>query len=100
MQPTRVQYGIIHRMPINIHVREVPDRVHSALTARAERAGMSLRQYVIEVLEEHAALPTLDVWLDAVVALPPVELGGPAAEAVRLSREEDDAEVLRERRGA
>ena len=100
MQSTREHYGIIRRMPINVHVRDVPDPVHAALTARADRAGMSLRQYVIEVLEEHVALPTLDDWLDAVAALPPVELGGPAAEAVRASREEDDAEVLRERRGA
>ena len=100
MQPVRVQHGIIRRMPINVHVRDVPERVHSTLTARAERAGMSLRQYVIEVLAEHAALPTLDDWLDAVADLPPVELAAPAAEAVRSSREEDDAEVLRARRGA
>jgi hypothetical protein len=60
---------------------------------------MSLRQYVIEVLADHVALPTLDDWLDGLAALPPVELGAPAAEAVRASREADDAEVLRERRG-
>jgi plasmid stability protein len=99
MHPTRQQYGIILRMPINVHVRDVPEAVHATLTARAERAGMSLRQYVIEVLRDHAALPALDDWLDGLAALPPVELGAPAAEAVHAAREEDDAEVLRERRG-
>lgn len=88
-------------MPINLHIRDVPDAVHSSLTARAERRGMSLRQYAIHVLEEHCALPTVDDWLDELAALPPAGVGGGrAAEAVRHSREEDDSEVLRGRRGA
>jgi len=99
VQPNREQYGIIRFMPINVHVRDVPERVHASLTERAERAGMSLRQYVIEVLADHVALPTLDDWLDGLAALPPVELGAPAAEAVHAAREADDVEVLRERRG-
>lgn len=100
MHPNDEQYGTILYMPTNLHVREVPDEVHAALVARAERAGMSLRQYTIEVLEEHCALPTLEDWLDGLAALAPAEGGMSAAEAVRLSREEDDSEVLRERRGA
>lgn len=100
MNPNHERYGIILSMPTNLHVRDVPDEVHAALVARAERAGMSLRQYTIEVLEEHCALPTLGDWLGGLAALPPAEGGMSAAEAVRRSREEDDAEVLRERRGA
>lgn len=100
MHPNDEQYGTILHMPTNLHVREVPDEVHATLVARAERAGMSLRQYTIEVLEEHCALPTLEDWLDGLAELPPAEGGMSAAEAVRSSREEDDAEVLRERRGA
>jgi plasmid stability protein len=86
-------------MPTNLHIREVPDPVHAALVARARRRGMSLRQYTIQVLEDHCALPALGDWLDGLAALPPVE-GAPAAEAVERSREEDDREVLRGRRGA
>lgn len=86
-------------MPTNLHIREVPDAVHATLVARAERRGMSLRQYTIQVLEDHCALPALDDWLDGLAELPPVE-GAPAAEAVRRTREEDDREVLRGRRGA
>lgn len=99
MQPNRDHCGTILSMPTNLHIREVPDTVHSALVARAERRGMSLRQYTIQVLEDHCALPALDDWLDGLAALPPVD-GAPAADAVRRSREDDDREVLRGRRGA
>lgn len=101
MQPSSMHSAIIRRMPINLHIRDVPDTVHSALTARAERRGMSLRQYAIRVLEEHCALPAVDDWLDELAAMPPAGTAvGSAAEAVRRSREEDDSEVLRGRRGA
>ena len=89
-------------MPTNLHIREVPDTVHSTLVARAERRGMSLRQYAIRVLEAHCALPSVDDWLDGLAALPPVEglAPGAAAEALHRAREENDAEVLGARRGA
>jgi hypothetical protein len=102
MQPKEIRYGIVHPMPTNLHIREVPDTVHSTLVARAERRGMSLRQYAIRVLEEHCSLPSVDDWLDGLAALPRVEglARGAAAEAVQQAREEDDAEVLGARRGA
>lgn len=81
-------------MAIHLHVRDVPDDLHASLTARAERRGMSLRGYVLEVLAEHAALPTLDDWLDGLSRLPRTAPETPAAEAVRASREADDQEIL------
>lgn len=102
MQLKRVRRGIVRRMPINLHIREVPDTVHSTLVARAERRGMSLRQYAIRVLEEHCLLPSVDDWLDGLAVLPaagPAAPGG-AAEVVRGARDEDDQEILRARRGA
>ncbi len=91
-------------MPINLHIREVPDHVHSALVERAERRGMSLRRYAIRVLEDHCALPSVDDWLDELAARPAVVglAAGAGAEAVRGSRDEDDdalAGVVRDRRG-
>ncbi|MFP3941241.1 MAG: FitA-like ribbon-helix-helix domain-containing protein [Thermoanaerobaculia bacterium] len=100
MHPKTMHYATIRPMPTNLHVRDVPDAVHATLTERAERHGMSLRQYTIQVLEEHCTLPTVDEWLDEVAALPPVEGVPPAAEALRRAREEDDAGVLGARRGA
>jgi hypothetical protein len=99
MQHEKIRSGNILPMPMNLHIREVPDEVHAVLVARAQRRGMSLRQYTIQVLEDHCALPALDAWLDGLAALPPVE-GVAAAEAVERAREEDDREVLHGRGGA
>lgn len=49
-------------MSINMHLREVPDEVHEELQRRAAAAGMTLRQYTLQVLAEHCAVPTLDAW--------------------------------------
>lgn len=37
---------------------------------------MSLRAYVVEVLHRHAALPTLEEWLDEVQGDPPLPSEG------------------------
>jgi hypothetical protein len=87
-------------MTVNLHVRDVPDAIHETLVRRAERKGMSLRRYTIEVLTEHCALPALDEWLDEIARLEPVETSTPAAEAGAESRREDDLAVLRAHSGS
>lgn len=81
-------------MTVNLHVRDVPDSVHETLVRRAERQGMSLRQYTIKILSEHCSLQTVDQWLDELGRLGPVETSTSAAEAVEESRKEDDLAVL------
>lgn len=81
-------------MPTTLHVRDVPDDLHAVLSTRAEREGMSLRGYVLRVLADHAALPTLDEWLDGLARKPPATLATSGAEAVRAAREADDEEIL------
>lgn len=87
-------------MTVNLHVRDVPDDIHETLVHRAERKGMSLRQYTIEVLTEHCSLPDLDEWLDEIARLAPVDISTSAADAVAESRREDDLAVLRARSGS
>jgi len=62
---------------------------------RAASRGMSLRQYVIEVLTAHCALPTVDEWVDQLKTLAPAPNDVSGADAVRHARDEDDAEVIR-----
>lgn len=64
-------------MPVNMHIRDLDEPTHLELVRRAEAAGMSLRAYVIEVLQRHASLPTLEEWLDEVRADPPLPSEGP-----------------------
>lgn len=46
-------------MTIAITVRNVPDAVHHELSARAARAGMSLQEYLREMLVDAAAQPSV-----------------------------------------
>jgi plasmid stability protein len=64
-------------MAVNMHIRDLDEPTHRELVRRADAAGMSLRSYVIEVLHRHAALPTLEEWLDEVRADPPLPSEGP-----------------------
>lgn len=64
-------------MGVNLHIRDLDERTHGELVRRAEAAGMSLRAYLIDVLQKHAALPTLDDWLQGVRQDPPLPGEGP-----------------------
>ena len=64
-------------MAVNMHIRNLDEPTHRELVRRADAAGMSLRSYVVEVLRRHAALPTLEEWLEEVRADPPLTGEGP-----------------------
>lgn len=76
-----------------MNVRDVPERVHTVLAARALARHMSLRAYVVEILADHAATPTVDEWLADVAALPPAPAGGSAVEALTTERDERDDDL-------
>ena len=42
-----------------VQVRDVPDGVHATLVRRAAAGGQSLQEYVLAVLTDHAATPTV-----------------------------------------
>jgi plasmid stability protein len=46
-------------MAKTIQIRNVPDRVHCTLKARAAQAGMTLSDYLRAEVEELAGLPTI-----------------------------------------
>jgi plasmid stability protein len=72
-------------MAVNMHIRDLDEATHRELVRRADAAGMSLRAYVIDVLHRHAALPSLEDWLDGTRAAPPLPADGP--DSVTLVRE-------------
>lgn len=79
-------------MAVHLQIRDLPDELHQTLRQRAAVRGLSLRQYALEVLQEHCRQPRMDDWLAGLSRLTPVSLSAPAAEAVRKAREaEDDA---------
>ena len=45
-------------------MRDVPDRVHRTLKARAARDGMSLSEFIKRELERSVERPTMREWLE------------------------------------
>lgn len=77
----------------NIQVKNVPEELHGELRRRAARAGMTVRDYVLALIERDQRRPTLDEWLDEVTEADPVVLRESAAETVRASREGREHEL-------
>ncbi|MDQ3964184.1 MAG: hypothetical protein M3277_09795 [Actinomycetota bacterium] len=44
----------------NIQIRNVPDKTHSVLRRRAAEAGMSLQEYLLGLVNEISARPTVE----------------------------------------
>ena len=67
----------------------MPVALRERLRRRADRKGLSMSQYVIELLRADLSRPTVDEWIGDVGKLPPVDFGGrTSAELVRDARRE------------
>lgn len=49
----------LHVMPKTLQIRDVPDDLHATLRARAAHAGQSVSDYLLDLLRELAARPTM-----------------------------------------
>lgn len=78
----------------SIQVRDLPDDLHDALRRRARGEGMTIREYLLGVIERDVALPTKREWL-AQVAAQPRTSAVDAAGAVREGREDRDEQLGR-----
>ena len=73
----------------DLQIRGVPVALREQLRRRASRKGLSMSQYVIEMLRDDLARPTVAEWVADVGKLPPVDFGGEtSAELVRAGRRE------------
>jgi hypothetical protein len=53
-------------MPIQITIRDVPEKVRDELAARAALQGKSMQEYLRAELERLAGKPSVDAWLERV----------------------------------
>lgn len=53
-------------MPIQITIRDVPEKVRDELAARAALKGKSMQEYLRAELESLAARPSVDAWLQQI----------------------------------
>jgi post-segregation antitoxin (ccd killing protein) len=71
----------------DVQIRGVPVVLRDRLRKRADSKGLSMSQYVIEILTDDLARPTLAEWLTEVGKSPPIDLGGKSgADLVREGR--------------
>ena len=74
-------------MSTMIQIRNVPEKIHRQLKARAAMAGMTLSEYVLKELRKHLDTPTREELLDRIAKLPGVKLTKTPAEILREERE-------------
>jgi antitoxin FitA len=73
----------------DVQLRGVPISLRDRLRRRAAGKGVSMSQYVIEILKDDLARPTVAEWVAEVGKLPPIDLRGKSgADLVREGRRE------------
>jgi antitoxin FitA len=69
-----------------IQVRNVPDRLHRELVRRAARNGVTLTEYIEQILEREVARPAAEELLDRLASREPIDIGRPVADLIREER--------------
>ena len=82
-------------MPMGaIQVKAVPEELHEALRRRALEQGMTMADYVLDLIRRDLGLPSRQEWFERLATREPVKLRpGEAAEAIRAERAEREAQI-------
>jgi len=75
----------------DLQIRGIPVKTRDALRRKAESKGVSMSQYLVDLIRKDVEKMPLDEWLAMVRADPPIDIGQPAAEVLREVRDERDA---------
>ena len=84
----RRTWGTVILMPKTIQIRNVPENTHRKAKARAARAGLSLSDYLLRVLEQDLSVPPVEVVLARIAQLDRLQLSESPAEIIRSEREQ------------
>jgi plasmid stability protein len=77
-----------------IQVKDVPEELHEALRRRAVEQGMTLADYVLDLIRRDLGLPSRREWFERLATREPVNLRpGEAAEALHAERAEREAQL-------
>jgi hypothetical protein len=82
-------------MPMGaIQVKDVPEELHEALRRRAIQEGMTMADYVLDLIRRDLGLPSRREWLERLATREPVNLPpGAVVEALHHARAERDAHI-------
>ena len=73
-----------------IQIRNVPEKIHRTLKARAAQAGMSLSDYLLRDLRKIAERPTIDEIRERLSKLPAVHVTEDSVDIIRRLRDGGD----------
>jgi antitoxin FitA len=80
-------------MPMGaIQVKDVPEELHEALRRRAIKEGMTLADYVLDLIRRDLGLPSRREWLERLATREPVR-GVDVLEALDAVRVEREAQI-------
>jgi hypothetical protein len=77
-----------------IQVKDVPEELHEALRRRALEQGMTMADYILDLIRRDLGLPSRREWFERLATRKPVTLRpGAAAEALHAARAEREAQL-------
>jgi plasmid stability protein len=77
----------------HLQIKNVPSKLHAELRLRAELDGLSLRDYVLGLLQREVALPTVEEWLEELDRIGPIETTESAVDTIAAVRREREKEL-------
>jgi hypothetical protein len=75
----------------DLQIRGIPVKTRDALRRKAQSKGLSMSQYLVDLIRRDVDKLPLDEWIAMVRKDPPVDLGSSAAEILRELHDEEDA---------
>jgi plasmid stability protein len=80
----------------NLQIKNVPEEMHEELRRRARERHMSVRDYLLELIQHDQERPTMREWLAELAEIRPPDLGDVnSAELVAEVRAEHEADLER-----
>ncbi len=75
-------------------MKDVPEELHQALRRRAIAEGMTLADYVLDLIRRDLGLPSRREWLERLATREPVDLApGVVVEALHAARAARDVDI-------
>jgi post-segregation antitoxin (ccd killing protein) len=75
----------------DLQIRGIPVKLRDELRRKAKSKGVSMSQYLIELIQRDVPKMPLDEWIAMVRKNPRIDIGMSAAELLREVRDEEDA---------
>jgi plasmid stability protein len=79
----------------NLQIKNLPEEMHDELRRRAAEEGVSLRDYVIGLIQRDLVKPSKKDWFKKLDERPRTVLDRPVADYIREDREERDKHLER-----